>query len=214
MADFVADHRANTAEILGHIRVGIEERRAKDRSRERDVIDHRVIESVDHLSRGHPLGPVRRVPHLGDLIPVAPRRRASGISYKIFTMRGKLQVVVGFPLIRVGNFCAESPELLQRAIPRIRRHPIEAANPLAVRLQQVVHQGQHLLLVFRREMARDELPADIVGNGAIEERHRALPPGSLLGRARQHAPVEVKRLAAHVLGQQRRTLRQDLPPGP
>ena len=81
MANLMADHRTNATEVLGHIRVRIKEWGAKDRGGESDVIDYRVIESVDHLGWSHPFGPVRRVPHLGDLIPVPPRRRTSGISY-------------------------------------------------------------------------------------------------------------------------------------
>src|SRR4051812_27945905 len=71
--DLVTDHGADAAVVLGHLRVGAEERLLQDRGGEADLVHARAVVGVDGLREHQPLVAVDRRADLGQLAAVLER---------------------------------------------------------------------------------------------------------------------------------------------
>ena len=212
VADLVTDDRADRAEIAGGVGVHAEERRAQDRRWEGDVIHHRVVEGVDGLGGGKPGRRIRGLTQLVDLVVVVEPANRPHVSQQLGTAGGELQAIELAPLLRVPDLRAELTQLHQRLLAGGGGHPLQGGDALAVGLDEVVHQLEHLLLILRREMLGHELLADLLADRALDQAQATLPAGALLRRTAQGAAVELEAPVGELRRQVRRAGVQH-PPG-
>ena len=111
--DLVPDDRADRAEVDGWIGGGVEKRGLKNRRREDNLVQHRVVIRVDLLRRHEPALAVDRGVDARQHAFVLEHLRGAGVGI-VGRLRGELQGGVVFPLIRVSNLNPETGHLLQR----------------------------------------------------------------------------------------------------
>ena len=126
----------------------------------------------------------------------------------------ELQPIEFPPLLRVADLRAELTQLHQRLLAGGGSHPRQGGDALAVGLDEVVHQLEHLLLILRREMLGDELFADLLADRALDQAQATLPAGALLRRTAQGAPVEFEAPVGELRGKVRRAGVQHAPGRP
>ena len=201
MADLVADDRSDGAEVHRVVRLCVEERGLEDRGGEHDLVLRGVVVGVDRL-RGHvPLVAVDGTP---ELTPLAVGRVGVGGAHVIDEGGAGVQVQRGVvaPLGGVSDLRVEGRQLGQRLLLRLLAHPVQAADRLAVGVEQAAHECVHRVLGLGREVAGDPGPSHGLAQVGLDEGQCALPSGAQLLRARQCAAVEVEVLRDEVGGEQ------------
>ena len=211
MADLVADHRADRAEVLGGVGIGVEERRLQDRGREGDVVDYRVVERVDGLRAGHPLVAVGWLADLAQLVIVFKGGTAAHVLHQVV---GEFQAFVAAPLVWVADLGVELGKLLRGLLFGFLAHPGEVGDAGAVGVDKVLHQLQHLLLGLRREVALDVFAPDVLTDQGFCQCDAALPTVALLGRAGKLLAVELEVCPSDLLAEHAGAGTQNVPRGP
>ena len=123
VANLVANHSADGAEVAGHVRRRVEERRAQDRRREGDVVLHRVVERIHRLRGGEPGLVVAGLAQLGNLVVVVEAAGRPHVRQQVRACGAELQAVEVAPLIRVADLRLELLQLRQRLLARSGGHP-------------------------------------------------------------------------------------------
>ena len=201
--DLVADDCADCAEVHRVVGLGVEERRLKDCGWEDDLVLRGVVVSVDGL-RGHvPLVTVHRAAELG---PFAVRRVGVGGAHVLDDggLRIQVQRRIVAPLDGVADLGVEGRELVQRLDLGVLAHPVEAADRLAVGVEEAAHQGIHRFLGVGREVAGHPRAAHGFAQVGLDESEGTLPARTQFLRARQGAAVEVEVLVDEIARQERR----------
>ena len=178
MGHLVADHTADGAVVDRRIRVRIEERRLQDRRREDHLVVQRVVVGVDLLRDHAPLGLVgglarpRRLPrpfkglgpgHVAEIVPVAD-----------------VQPAVVPELVRIADLDDIAVQLLQRLGLGLGAHPVQLLDARPEGGLQIGHQGLHLGLGLRREIAGHIDLAQGLAHGAVDRPHHPLPAHGVL----------------------------------
>ena len=196
----VTDHHADGAVVHGVVRIRVEERRLEDTGREADLVGRRVIVGVDRL-RGHaPLGRVRRLAELGQVVRHVP---GAGGAQVLVVAQGRIdgEGAVVLPLVRVADLHGEGGELLAGLGLGGVGHPVQGVDVLAEGDLQILHQVEHLLLGALREELGNVHLADGLAEDAVGHAHGALPARFLLGDAAHLGAEEVEAGGVEVVGQ-------------
>ena len=214
MADLMANHRANRAEVLRSISLRVIKRRLQNRSRESDVVDHRVIKRIHRLRGGDPFCTIRRSANLAQLVVMFEGGTGAHISKQLLARFLHVQTLEAAPCVRVADLRIELFKLFQRTLFRLVAHPLQRADAFAVCAHQILNQREHFAFRRRREMLPHILLPDFFPDERLRQRDTALPPVTLLSRPRQVRAVKIEVSLANFFRQHTRTRTQNGPRRP
>ena len=139
VTDLVADHRADCTEVHRVVGLGVEEWGLEDRRGEDDFVLRGVVVGVDRLRSHVPLVAVDRAAQLG---PFAVGGVGVGGAHVVDdgSLRIQVQGRIVAPLDGVTDLGVEGCQLVERFDLRVFAHPVEAADRLAVGIEEAAHQ--------------------------------------------------------------------------
>ena len=190
VADFVADHGADSTVIDRVVGLHVEERRLQDRGRENDLVGEWIVVSIDGLRRHDPFGLVDGPIDLGEFAPDIDHARIHDVADEVVRLECKTGIFL--PFVRIGDLHGEIADLFQRSLACVRAHPVEFADADLEGLQQVADQLVHAAFCFRRKMTAHVLLAEQVADRVLHFDQRALPARLELWRAEECVRIEVE----------------------
>ena len=212
MTNFVANNHADIAVVCRIVSIRVEVRGLQNSCREHNLVCRGHVVRVHSLRSHQPLRLVHRLTLAGNQ-PVSIKR--TGAAQVLEQVTGhQLQCGEVTPLIGVTDLGDKLRQLLQRLLTGCLSHPVQRLNRLAVRLQEVADQNQHLLLVRGREVHGHVLLANLLTQSLLDGAHAALPTLTNLLSAGEGLAVEVEALLNQLVVHERRTRTQNSPHSP
>ena len=173
VADLMTYDRSNRTVVVRGIGIRIEKRRLKNRSRKIQCILHGEIYGVHRLRSHPPLSAIDRLVELAKLAAIFKRLGTLSVPKSIAFDNFQLRVIL--PTIGIAHSDLQRAQLLFRFHFRFRGHPGERVDPLAERLDQIVHHRFHFGFGLGRKVALHVQLSDGVSERRIRKVHSALP---------------------------------------
>ena len=212
VTNLVANNHADIAVVRRVVSIRVEVRGLQNSRREHNLVCRGHVVRVHGLRSHQPLRLIHRLAVTGNQ-PVGIKRTGAAQVLKQVTGH-QLQCGEVTPLIGVTNLGDELRQLLQRLLAGCLSHPVQRLDGLAVGLQEVADQNQHLLLVCGREVHGHVLLTNLLTQSLLDSAHAALPAlTNLLGTGKGLA-VEVEAFLNQLVVHERRTRTQNSPHSP